>query len=367
MPKVSIIIPIYNVEEYISNCLDSVINQTFEDIEILCIDDASTDKSVNIIFNYMKKDDRIKLIRLSINSGPGVARNTAMHVSGCEYISFIDSDDYIEKDYIELLYNTAKKYDADMVFTNNIYSVKYITVKPYYHNRIKEWKKEFQSSWKEGISNFDVRAFEKETTPEYPLGVFWNKLYKNSFLKNNSIEISPYRIAEDVEMFYKVLACSPKIAYNNEARYYYVERKESLVRSIGHTDAAHKDALKVFENIFRYYKEKNENLLNDSNYYNFKSFLFTFDNYKASDKEVFYKESHELMKSLDAEIDKTKYPFMSYALHIMKTCPNYSDYVKKVEKVKDGVYSLAWWIPSLGMREKFKKSMLDSKARKMLD
>lgn len=362
MPKVSVIIAVYNVEEYISNCLDSIINQTFEDIEILCVDDASTDKSVNIISGYMKKDDRVKLIRLSINSGPGVARNTAMHVSEGEYISFIDSDDYVQKDYIEVLYNTAKKYDADMVFTNNIYTVKYIAIKPYYHNRISEWKSKFEKSWNEGVSTFNVNTPEKENTPEYPLGVFWNKIYKNSFLKNNGITISSYRVAEDVEMFYKVLACSPKIAYNNEAKYYYVQRKDSTVNNIGHS--VYKDSLKVFENIFNFYKEKNANLLKDSSYYNFRSFLFTFDNYKSSDKDNFYKEAHELMKSLDAEIDKEKYPFISYALHIMKTYPNYADYDKKIDKVKNGVYSLAWWIPSLDMREKFKKSMLDSKARK---
>lgn len=364
MPKVSVIIPIYNVEEYIQNCLESIVNQTFKDIEILCVDDASTDKSVNVVTNYMKNDDRIKLIRLSLNSGPGVARNTALAVSEGEYISFIDPDDYVERDYIENLYDTALKYDSDMVFTSNIYTVSYIIIKPYYHNRIKKWKIKFKNAWREGISYFNVNTPEKENTPEYPLVTFWNKIYKSDFLKKNDITISSCRIGEDVEFFYKVLASSPKISYNNDSKYYYVQRKNSSSDNVKNGGVYSNSSLQVFKSVFEYYKKNRAELLKDCNYYNFKSFLHTFDSYKSSNKSEFYKESHELMKSLDVEIDKDKHPFIYYALYVMKTNPNYKYYVKEIENMKKSVYSLAWWIPSLNFREKFIKSMLDSKSRK---
>ena len=120
MIKVSVIVPIYNVENYLKKCLDSIINQTLKDIEIICINDCSTDSSKDIVLEYIQKDKRIKLINHEENQGLGFARNTGFDNSSAEYISFIDSDDFISNDYIEHLYDTAVKYNADIVFTNNM-------------------------------------------------------------------------------------------------------------------------------------------------------------------------------------------------------------------------------------------------------
>ena len=94
MPKVSVIIPVYNTEKYLKKCLDSVCNQTLSDIEIICIDDCSTDNSLNILKEYTLKDNRIKLIEFKENKGAAVARNTGIDEAKGEYIGFIDSDDY---------------------------------------------------------------------------------------------------------------------------------------------------------------------------------------------------------------------------------------------------------------------------------
>ena len=120
MIKVSIIVPVYNVELYLRECLDSIINQTLKDIEIICVDDCSTDNSYIILDEYSKKDSRIKLLKHNVNKGLGPARNTGINVAQGEYIGFIDSDDYISLDYFENLYNTAKKYNSDIVSTLNI-------------------------------------------------------------------------------------------------------------------------------------------------------------------------------------------------------------------------------------------------------
>ncbi|WIH80310.1 glycosyltransferase family 2 protein [Brachyspira pilosicoli] len=361
MPKVSVVIPIYNVEKYLKKCLDSVINQTLKDIEIICVNDCSSDNSESIIKEYINKDNRVKLISHKENQGLGFARNSGLLESRGEYISFIDSDDFVSENFIEELYNTAVKYNADIVFTNNIYTVNESTnnIKPYYHNRLNIWKKKFNNSYIEGISNFNVNTEEKENTPEYPLVVAWNKLYKKNFLTEHKLLYSKYRLAEDVDMFYRFLVYNPKMYYNNNAKYYYLQRSTSLAGNVSHTKNMPLAILEVFENIFNYYKENKKELLIDCNYYNFFSLLHTFNNYKAENKDEFYKLCHNLIKKLDVEIDRKKHAFYSYNVYIMKTYDDYNIYIEKIESIKKKVFSVAWWIPSITLREKYKKYALD--------
>ncbi len=114
MPKISVIIPIYNSEKYIARCLDSVINQTLSDIEIICINDCSSDNSLEILKKYASKNKKIKLINLTKNKGAAFARNLGIDESEGEFLSFVDSDDYLEKDFLQLLYNNALKSNADI-------------------------------------------------------------------------------------------------------------------------------------------------------------------------------------------------------------------------------------------------------------
>lgn len=116
MPKVSIIIPVFNVECYLQECLDSVVNQTLKDIEIICIDDGSTDSSLKILQKYKKQDNRIILLTQE-NKGAHLARTTALKIAKGEYIGFIDSDDWIDLDFFETLYNKAIEENADIVRT----------------------------------------------------------------------------------------------------------------------------------------------------------------------------------------------------------------------------------------------------------
>lgn len=116
--KVSIIIPVYNTENYLRKCLDSVCNQTLKDIEIICINDCSPDNSLEILKEYQKNDNRIKIIDFKENRGVSIARNTGIDVATGEYIGFIDSDDWIDFDYYEKLYNKAKEHYSDLVIGN---------------------------------------------------------------------------------------------------------------------------------------------------------------------------------------------------------------------------------------------------------
>jgi len=109
--KISIIIPFYNSEQYLERCIQSALNQTLKEIEVLCIDDASTDNSLKILRKYQEKDNRIKIIQLKENNGPSLARNIGIEKSTGEFIGFIDSDDYVDKKFFENLYDHSNNYD----------------------------------------------------------------------------------------------------------------------------------------------------------------------------------------------------------------------------------------------------------------
>ena len=115
MIKVSIIIPVYNTEKYLKKCLESVCNQTLKDIEIICINDCSTDNSLEILKEYSAKDNRIKIIDFKENKGAAVARNTGIDEAQGEYLGFVDSDDFVDLDFYEKLYNKAIETEADVV------------------------------------------------------------------------------------------------------------------------------------------------------------------------------------------------------------------------------------------------------------
>ena len=112
MKKVSVIVPVYNVEKYLSRCLESLINQSLKDIEIICINDGSTDNSLQILKQFAYKDNRIKIINQT-NSGQSVARNKGLAIASGKYIGFVDSDDWIDNDYYEKMFETIERTNSD--------------------------------------------------------------------------------------------------------------------------------------------------------------------------------------------------------------------------------------------------------------
>ena len=146
-PKISLIIPVFNTEKYLDDCLSSAVNQTLHDIEIICIDDKSNDNSLEILKKYAKQDKRLKIIEKDFSSGAGDCRNRGLELAQGEYVLFIDSDDKIKTEACEDLYNEAQKYDADICifgaeFYNtdrseyNLAPAKY---KPYFLDEIKKF------------------------------------------------------------------------------------------------------------------------------------------------------------------------------------------------------------------------------------
>ena len=125
MAKISVLVAVYNTEKYLHQCLDSLINQTFDDIEIICINDASTDCSLNILQTYAKKDNRVKVLEMPLNSGSARARNAGLRLATGDFIAFVDSDDWVSNDAFEQIYNTFisfPKTDSVLFHVKNLFS-----------------------------------------------------------------------------------------------------------------------------------------------------------------------------------------------------------------------------------------------------
>lgn len=174
--KVSIIVPIYNTEKYLNDALDSLVNQTLKDIEIICINDGSTDKSLSILESYAQKDERIKIISQP-NLGQSAARNAGLKIATGEYIGFLDSDDWMDETAIEKLYTNAQHADISICsITTHLNKIKNAK-DPYLSTEIFPKSFEQKSFNAEDCKNF---LFRISVTP-------WNKIYKREFLKENNI------------------------------------------------------------------------------------------------------------------------------------------------------------------------------------
>ncbi|WP_300743433.1 glycosyltransferase family 2 protein [uncultured Brachyspira sp.] len=231
MIKVSIIILVYNTEQYLEKCLNSVINQTLKEIEIICIDDKSTDNSIDIIKNFQKIDNRIILIENKKNMGMGYNRDVGIKIAKGEYIGFVDSDDYIDENYFYELYNTSKKYDADLTKTENIeiYNKNYERKSNLKHeNEIIE-----EGLYKLSIADFinSINIAKQINTPITT--TVWSKLFKREFILKNNIKYNYLRgNGEDLCFVLTVLAYNPIIAINNKAIYHCIQRNDAGVNVV---------------------------------------------------------------------------------------------------------------------------------------
>ena len=216
MQKVSVIISVYNVEKYLARCLDSVINQTLKDIEIICVNDGSTDNSAQILEEYAQKDERIKVIT-QVNSGLSEARNTGMSASTGEFIAFLDSDDFVDLDFYEALYNSAVKNNCEIACGNII------------RENDKKKRKPFVDYDKEHVVSSVKDKYEVTKVPDHCY--VWNKIYKRESLINSGVTFIRGITYEDMPFTADVLeklgnlVCVPKVFYH------YWINDESIVKT----------------------------------------------------------------------------------------------------------------------------------------
>lgn len=222
MIKISVIIPVYNVEKYLGECLESVLKQTLKEIEVICVNDGSTDSSLQILEEFAENDSRIQIVNKD-NSGYGHSLNEGIVRAKGEYISIIESDDFIDKEMLENLYTLAKKDNCDVVksdwfnyWTKDNTSVKNGKIAPANTGKVL-CTKDFK----------DVLCIQPSV---------WSAIYKTTFLKENNIKFlnTPGASYQDTSFTFKVFSLAQKIALTDKAYLYY--RQDNVNSSIHNKD-----------------------------------------------------------------------------------------------------------------------------------
>ena len=232
---VSLVIPVYNVEKFLGKCLQSVVEQTYQNLEVIIVDDGSTDGSSNIINNFSAKYDKIDTFRIK-NGGVGNARNFGVKKSKGEYICFLDSDDYMEKTCVEKLVNTIKKYDSDIAICNN-YDV------DEYGNILAEYRNTYSTNPVSLLQ--DPTILFNRICP-------WGKLYKRELFEG--LEFVSREIAEDMRLIPKLYLRAKSISYCDESLIYYVQRQNSLINSSSVNKNLH--LINAFKDLNSYFQEQ---------------------------------------------------------------------------------------------------------------
>ena len=211
--------PVYNIEPYLTKALDSAVGQTLEDIEILCIDDKSTDNSLNILKEYAQKDNRIKIIEHEKNLGQAIAKNNALDIAQGEYIMFLDPDDWLEPDACEKAYKQISQNKNDFVMFDYY---------KYFESNGKYVKHSKRSKSFKKLKNCPNIKLSEDMSGNYLFSGFtWCQIYDRNFLNKFNIRFPDYRNGEDVTFFIKCAMCSNTISVIFEPLYNYRIRSNS--------------------------------------------------------------------------------------------------------------------------------------------
>lgn len=243
MVAVSIIVPVYNTEEYLQKCLDSLTNQTLKNIEIICVNDGSTDNSLKILQDNAIKDDRIKIINQE-NKKQGAARNAGMQIATGEYIGFVDSDDYVDLNYFERLYRNASSRESDIALATNVRIGK---------NKFKlRLNLQTVDKYTELQDKLDVCQQWKNECPT-------NKIYRKSYLDANNIQWPEGIYCEDKLFTIKAVYFANSIVTVPEVFYYYFDNPKSTVNSYArkHRKKLNNDKNSARRDVINFLKKQN--------------------------------------------------------------------------------------------------------------
>lgn len=317
MVKISVIIPVFNVENYLSRCLDSVINQTLKDIEIICVDDGSTDNSFNILNDYKNADDRIQVYQQE-NGGHSAATNSGLkHVNG-DYIFFVDSDDWIELDALEKLYNNAIENDSDLVLYDSIEHLP--------ENQFRERRYGILNELKNDV--FDYKSEKRLILNSFY--VQWSKLYKTSFFRQHNLKLPDFRLYEDIGLNVAAITFAKRITYLPEILYHYNRLNDS---SLQNTKIEMNRSKIIFDVIFYIERFLIENDLFSYLELNFLEFKIKqpkiiFENLDDASREDFYQDLRNCFLSIDSnpkKLSQLPFEFYSFFVHVI-TLKNYEQY-----------------------------------------
>ena len=313
---ISVIIPVYNVEKYLYVCLNSILKQTYQDFEIICIDDASTDSSLEILKYFEKKDSRIKVLKNDSNKGQGYSRNRGLELAQGKYISFLDGDDWLSPDAFEILIQKAEQDNLDLLMFKNI--VYYEEHHDFGFERY--YDMEFMNKFENQI--FTHWDLDKTKLFAMTNGSV-NKFYLKSFLDENNIRFpNENLIHEDNPFFYKLITSAKRVSIINKYLYNRRRRPGSIMtlnneRLFDNIDISYK-ILDVFlenEELYEYYKKEvltyifsifrgKYNQIEDE----FKDDFFN----AVQDAYKVYIKKYELYKDIAENVDKSVLDFFKF-------------------------------------------------------
>lgn len=217
MVKVSVIVPVYNARDYIIPCVESLINQSLDEIELLLVDDHGTDDSIEAVRNFLEAysgKKQFRFLETTVNSGPGVARNIGIEAAEGEYVAFVDSDDWIEREFCESLYKAASRKNADIAFCH------------LRQDNLRDGSSIELRNPEVSSGDFTVKK-HKEFLPRF-VSYFTTYLYRREFLLRNALRFPDTRSSEDSSFLASCILAAGRIASVEKPLYHYVQRSRSL-------------------------------------------------------------------------------------------------------------------------------------------
>lgn len=290
---VSVIVSIYNVEDYLNKCIDSIINQTYKNLEIILVDDGSLDNSPQICDEYSKKDNRIKVIHKQ-NGGLSDARNHGIEISTGKYLCFIDSDDYIDKQMIEKLYQNLKGNKSDISICN-FYEAYQNGKLNYQHFPNEKLKVSGNNKFYNIYNDYGISTI-----------IACGKIYKKELF--NDIRYPIGRVHEDEVIVIDILEKTNIISYIDEPLYYYVQREKSITKTF---NLKRLDIIETHEKRIKYFEKLDKNLLK-LEYFSYikgltKIIIPGLKQINENDKLRYYKKrKKQLIQSLKNNFNNTK-------------------------------------------------------------
>lgn len=301
---ITVIIPIYNVSKYLKNCLESVINQTYKNLEIICINDGSTDNSLQILKEYKERDERIIIIDKK-NAGVSAARNDGIEKASGEYLFCVDGDDYIDEDFFEKFYNNAKKNDSDLVVLSSFWNLdKRINKNHGFHSALPT------------CSMFIKRKILQENkTLRYPLNV---------------------QPGEDGIFSHKLLMFVKNISFEDNTNYHYVKRvgqdSQRAIKEPKILSVAIKKWLEILEEFYNEYNFWKNKSLSFAKYIEQEVFLaFRTKNFNKEDERKIFEIIKNTLNKVIKNIDKEDYKYFSKEFIDLIESASIKEYYSKVK------------------------------------
>lgn len=288
--KFSVIIPVCNIEEYLRECLDNIINQTFTDFEVICINDGSSDNSGKILQEYASKDERFVIINQE-NQGTGASRNNALKIAHGEYVVFVDSDDWLELNALEKLHNAFNVTKAE-VLEFDYYEYNHYSGKTSEHSLSRFMRKNFNYDLKL-IPYYDRKICKSGCLHRFDLHV-WRRAYSLEFLKKAGAVFSPTKQGEDHLFAIAVLLNAPRIFYLDQYLYNYRVRTGSATNSVSDNSFDIFKDIQLLQDYLITHNFYNE-LKNDFELYKVQSTVWHYEHVPYERLEEYKSECRELL------------------------------------------------------------------------